>query len=249
MRLSTQPQFRILIISLIFYASKALSASDSSALRGLLVFISCSGLKSYDESKPLLPEQVMQDIRSRISRVTSFTGNGRITIDTPEFAENANISVRILEPDSIMVEIRQSGFLYAKGLVTRNQFTFWNAWENWFVQDSTNAKTLQQIFRLRIDFQDLIEILSGAMDIRISPAEMLKGTRSNDSYSIMCTDDNGREEYFVDLSREIVTRRIKMDERGNILEEVTYKDLRKRAGMFLPGVITPSSRRNRDTEV
>jgi hypothetical protein len=207
-----------------------------------LVFLSCTGSKHFDASKPVTPEIVIAHINARNSRISSFFGEGKLSLDTREYSNTGTIAVKILKPDSLMIEVSGPfGVSVGKGLVTNSTFTFYNGLENSVAQGNTTAKNLQRILRFPIEFRDIVEVLSGTMSVRAdssSPAPV--GILQDNTFLVRYKQERMSTEYTIDLSYEAVKRFVRRDENDNIVEDISFRDFRKKAGYYFPHIVSIS---------
>jgi hypothetical protein len=172
-------------------------------------------------------------------------------MDTPDQAGSGSMELRLRKPDSLLVEIfGPFGVRVAKGFVTAESFTFYNNLDNTVAAGATDAAALRSMLHVPFDFPSLLDILSGTMSFgRLADSAAIAGAENGGVYTIARHAPGGeRIEYDVDLSYDAVTRRTRKDPSGRILDEVTFRDFRKKQGMYLPTVIS-ISRPNDDENV
>jgi hypothetical protein len=212
----------------------------SSVLISILFLAGCGGSRGLDTTKPIAPEDVISLTRERNAQVRAVTGFGTISIDTPELSNAGNIEVRLLKPDSLLFEITGPfGVRAAKGLITGSNFTFYNGLENTVAEGATTAKNMKNILRLSMEFRDALDIISGTMRIAPRDSNMrMTGKLEDNYYRITYSDANWIEEYLVSLAYQSVKQYTRRDSRGEIVEDITFKDFRKKSGLFMPGIIS-----------
>lgn len=210
------------------------------ALSVLTILDGCSGSRGLDTSKPVSPDDVIGLVDRRNAEVKAMTAYGSISIDTPELSNTGSIEVNVLKPDSMMFDISGPfGVRVAKGLITSREFTFYNGLENTVAEGATNSKNLKNVLRLTIEFADALDILSGTMRIAPRAADMKRtGTLEDSYYRIAYANEQYTEEYLVDLSYESVKRYTRRDASDVIVEDISFKDFRKKSGMYMPGIIS-----------
>jgi hypothetical protein len=200
----------------------------------------CTGSRGLDTSKPVMPDDVVALVQRRNAEIRAVTATGSISIDTPELSNSGSIEMNILKPDSMMFEISGPfGVRVAKGLVTSRQFVFYNSLENTVAEAATTSKNLKSILRLSIEFADALAILSGSMGIAPrSPDMKIAGALEGQYYRITYTNTEWTEEYLVDLSYEAVKQYTRRNASGELVEEILFKDFRKKSGVYMPGIIS-----------
>ena len=219
-----------------FSRFSALTLSVSLAV----VLLACSGTKGIDASGPLDPAAVIAAVEARNAEVRALTGEGTISVDTPELANTGNIEVRILKPDSMLLIITGPfGMSVAKGLVTSSDFTFYNGLENSVATGATTAKNLKNIIRIPIEFRDIVDIASGTMGFERRPVNVIPtGAAMEGGYRLTYAGASESTTYDIDLEHSAVKRYLRKSAGGDIIEDVTFKDFRKKADLYLPTIIT-----------
>jgi hypothetical protein len=209
----------------------------SASLASILLCIACSSSGLLDTSIPLTPDVILEHMKARHAKVSTFYGEGKMSIDTPGFSTIGTVEVKILKPDSLMIEVfSYLGMHVGKGLITKSDFTFLNLREFSVSQGSTNAGNLENILHFPIEFRDIIECLSGTLNVHDN-GTTLSGVRTGNTYSISSRNEQFSAEYTIDLSYEAVTQYIRRDRENNIIEEFMFKDFRKKSGIYIPHML------------
>jgi len=203
-------------------------------------FSSCSTGWKFDLNKPIDPGNVISVVEARNVRLRSMTANGKLSVDTPEFANTGSLSLRLSKPDSLLIEISGPfGVSVAKGFITKQSFTFYNGMENTVATGSTTVANLRKVLRVSLSFHDMLDIISGTVGFGNHQAKgFAPGILDGSVYHLIATTDDGSIEYFVDLNLEAIKRYIRKDGDGEIIEDVTFRDFRKRYGLYLPTIIS-----------
>jgi hypothetical protein len=205
-----------------------------------ILICSCSNTRGVDKADGLTAPEVISLVENRNARVAGMSGSGMISIDSPEFSNSGSIELKLLKPDSLLFELSGPfGVRVAKGLVTGKAFTLYNGLDNTVAEGATDMKTLKQVLRISIEFRRIMQILSGTMSIEADRAGSVpRGIREDNFYRILYTDKAETIEYLVDLSVESVKRYTRKTTDGQVIEDIYFKDFRKKSGIYLPTVIT-----------
>ena len=216
-----------------------LDATGAAVLLISIFLASCSGPGRLPDSGPLDPATVIAAVNARNAGIHTIQAYGTVNVETPDISNSGNIQVRLSLPDSLYVDITGPfGIGVAKGLVTSSDFTLFNGLENTVMRGKTTAKNLKSVLRIAIDFRDIVSAIAGAIPI---PASLpFEGKRENDSYVLSSKQGDAITEYEVGLEHAAVRRRTTKSVDGRILEELLFRDFRKRDGVYLPTVISVS---------
>jgi outer membrane biogenesis lipoprotein LolB len=215
--------------------------STTLAVSLLFVLAACSSTPGINSSGPIETRDVLRLVSERNSAITAVEGYGTISIDSPEMSNSASISVKMLRPDSLQLDINGPfGVTVVRSLVTRNSFIFYDGFNNTVAEGPTTSDNLRKVLRVGLEFEDILDIVSGAIRLPDESLGLPEGFRDNDNYMLTWKGDTGSREYTVDLRYRAVRRYIRRDKTGDIMEEVNYKDFRKRGQHHLPQVMSIS---------
>ncbi|MDT8322539.1 MAG: DUF4292 domain-containing protein [Bacteroidota bacterium] len=205
----------------------------------LSLLVGCAGTPAIDTSKPVDHREVMRLVGERNRSLQSLEGYGKLSIDTPEFANSGAIALTILKPDSLQLEITGPfGMTVARAMVTQRDFHFYNGVENTLVQGETTVHNLRRVLRLSLRFADFLDILTGTVGFALAPADAVPETvLDGSSYTMRWPVEGGSIAYVVDLDYLAVQRFTRRDDAGDILEDVTFRDFRRKAGIHLPQIV------------
>jgi hypothetical protein len=177
-------------------------------------------------------------VEERNAEVRALSGQGRISIDTPELGNTGGITVHVLKPDSLLIDITGPfGVGVARGLVTQSLFTFYNGLDNTVIQGATSAENLRRVLHFPIEFADVIEVLTGTVGFRSAPAAEPVLSAEGSSITATFRTANGQIEYVIDTDYEAITKYTRRNTGGEIVENITFKDFRKKSGVYVPTVV------------
>ncbi len=206
----------------------------------LVLLAGCSGTPGIDMSGPIDAREVMRLVTERNAAIIAIEGYGSISIDSPEMSNSASISMKMLKPDSLQLDITGPfGVTVARSLVSSKGFIFYNGLENTVAEGPTTAANLRRFLRVTLEFSDILDILSGAIDLPATEV-VSDSRRENDLYILTWSDKDGSREYSVDLNYLAIRRYIRRNLDGDIMEEVNYKDYRKRGDVYLAQIVSIS---------
>ncbi len=213
----------------------------------LSLLAGCAGTPAVDTSKPIDPREVMRLVTERNQSLQSLEGYGKLSIDSPEFSNSGAIALTILKPDSLQLEITGPfGMTFARAMVTQRDFHFYNGVENTIVQGETTVQNLRRVLRLSLRFTDILDMLTGTVGFELAPENAApESTLDGSSYTMRWSVDGGSIAYVVDLDYLAVQRFTRRDDAGDILEDITFRDFRRKSGIHLPQIVM-ISRPDRD---
>jgi outer membrane biogenesis lipoprotein LolB len=130
-------------------------------------FYGCSTSTTTSETVEILPaDRLVKRLEANRRKIRSFEGSGTLTIKTPDFNNSASFDVVMIKPDSIYLTIMGPfGIELAQALVTKRNFTFYEALSNTVYMGETNDDVLRNILRIDISFSDLLDAIIGAVNL------------------------------------------------------------------------------------
>ena len=230
--------------------SRSLMFRALCALSPAILLLSCSSTRGIDTSKPIDPNEVIERVEARNARIQALRGYGTISVDTREIANSGGITVKLLKPDSLLLEISGPfGVGVAKAFITDKDFIFYNGADNTVVQGATTSANLRRALHIAIDFQEILAIVSGSFGFAEHPPSATRTTAlDGKTYRITYTGPDDSMEYEIDLTYEAMRRFVHRAKNGDVLEEIQFRDFRKRSDLYLPAVVT-LSRPSRDESI
>lgn len=185
------------------------------------------------------PGAVMEKVNARNKTIRSYLGNGKLSIDSPEFSGALNIELRISKPDTALLKITAIfGISIGSGLITSDEFTFYNGYNSTAIHGKTNPTNLRRAFRMSLEFSEILNILSGSFGFDRAPSGVIpQGGLENGSYKLHFNTTNGSEEYRIHPDYAAVTRFIERDKKGTVVKDISFRDFRRVSGIYVPYII------------
>ncbi|MCB2205225.1 DUF4292 domain-containing protein [bacterium] len=204
-----------------------------------ILLAGCAGTPAIDTTKPIDPAEVMRLVEARNAELHALEGYGKISVDTPEFANSGAINLSILKPDSMQIEISGPfGMTFVRAMVTQRSFQVYNGIENTLTEGQTTLRNLKRVLRLSLKFNDFLDILTGTVGFDLVPPRGKPETAlDGSSYTMRWDTAEGTLTYVIDLDYIAVQRFTRRDHSGSILEDITFRDFRKKSGMHLPQIV------------
>ena len=206
----------------------------------MILLAGCTPKKTSMITRSMTPDEIMKIIEQHNREIISLQGFGQISIDTPELSNNGSISVKLLRPDSLLVDITGPfGVGVARGLVTSMNFQFYNGIENKLFYGATNARNMKNILRMSVEFPQIINLFAGTMNFSNHPEGVTPtGVWRGNEYLISYTGAEETTEYVIDADYESITRYLKKNSQGDILEEIKFKSFKSKSDLYIPQVIS-----------
>ncbi|MBR9979155.1 MAG: DUF4292 domain-containing protein [Bacteroidetes bacterium] len=208
----------------------------------LLTLAGCAASTAIDTSKPIDPREVMRLVEERNTEVRALRGTGKISVESPEFSGGGSIQVNALKPDSLQLEITAAfGVTVARGMLTGESFQFYNGMNNTVTEGNSTVDNLRRILRFPIAFSTILDVVTGTLGFEAAPRDIPPiGILKDNDYVLAWTSEGQSHEYTVDLGTMAVRYYTRRNERGEILEEIHFRDYRRHAGIALPHIINIS---------
>ncbi len=189
----------------------------------LILFIpGCIPSKPTDDIEILPSERLINRLEANRRKIRNFEGQGVITVKSAGLNNSASFRVVLQKPDSIYLTIMGPfGIELAQALVTKNEFLFYDALQNIAYQGSTDDNILEEIFKINLSFNDLMDAFIGSINL----TEKLYRTPNKyevdyDQYILTYIDSirNSTTQYKVDIRQLGITNYRLTDPKGVLLE-------------------------------
>lgn len=207
-----------------------------------VLLAACASTPAIDTTKPVDPREVMRRVEQRGAGILALRGQGKISVESPEFSGGGSISIRLLRPDSLQLEINGPfGVTVARGLVTDRDFQFYDGMNNTIAEGSSTAENLRRVLRFPITFDVILSVLTGALGFDAAPQDAdPTGRIDGDRYLLAWETEGETLEYAVDIRTLAVTRFTRKDADGVIREEILFRDFRPHSGIEVPHIVSIS---------
>lgn len=207
----------------------------------------CAPSATVTKERTLSATEVMKRVRERNNKISTLTGDGSITIETPEGSTNGSFDLFLKKPDSLRVELHGPfGIHFGTLMLSRQQFLFYNRMENFAIVGTPDGRTLNSMFRLRLQFDEILRAFSGEFVPPSDTDSLEKSFIENDRYVVLYRTQGGMKEYRVDGDAFIVTSYRMLDSLGKPTITALTSDPEEVGGFMMPKfvrVIFPKERR------
>jgi len=212
---------------------------------GLLIlpaaFIFCSTSSRLVKLHDAKADEVYSRIADNYRRLQTFSGSGKIIIETPELQYAGTVHVVACPPDSLIVKVEAAfgvdvGFFFAD----RTRFASYAPLENTYYTGRTGDAPELLFFHIEVSFEEIMSEMIGAV---VPPF---------DSTFVMQVDggdlrfDGKRGDYhvtyWVDAEKFVVKRGVLVDAKNRLAGKQEFSRFRKKNGVWLPQLIRAESR-------
>ena len=215
-----------------------------------LIVQSCSSSKNVIGHERLhTPQEVLARVNQRNAAVKTLQGDGFITIESPEGSYNGSFDAMIMKPDSLCVELNGPlGIHFGSLFLSREHFIFYNRLENTAIVGTPDGTTLHSLFRLKMQFDEVINSFTGEFPaISSSDSAERFSTSTDGQYIITYKTPEGKKEYRIDEEQFVVVWYRVFDNEGNALIKASAGEIEESGGIPVPRflrVIFPKENRS-----
>ncbi len=163
-------------------------------------------------------EEILMLVRERNEKVKTLKGDGSITIESPEGSNNGSFDAMVKKPDSLCVELSGPLGIHVGSLfLSREQFIYYNRFENTAVVGKPDGKTLRSMFRLKMQFDEVIDAFTGEFPTIVKSDSLERFSFNEEGfYVLIYRTAEGKKEYRIDADAFIVAGYRVFDERGSV---------------------------------
>ncbi|MDZ7309902.1 MAG: DUF4292 domain-containing protein [candidate division KSB1 bacterium] len=210
------------------------------------------------------PRELYLRVAENYRRLQTFHGDGRLTIESPQFQFSAPARILAVKPDSLFIKVEAGlgvdvGFFFAD----RKRFASFSPLENVYYHGETEKMRELMFFRMELTYD---EMLSGLLGAALPPFDSsftitrdgndyrFEGKRRQRLYGIESSLVNGsgltqyaaadaendgewRLTYWVNAERGVVTRAEQRDPMNVLSARQEFKRFRQVRGVWLPQLI------------
>jgi outer membrane lipoprotein-sorting protein len=210
-----------------------------------LLVVGCAPPAALVKERTLNAGEVMERVRERNARISTLKGNGSITIESPEGSMSGSFDVSLKKPDSMLVELSGPfGIHVGTLMLSRHRFLFYNRLENRAVAGVPDGRTLGAMFRLRMEFDEILRAFSGEFAPPDGP--IASSSVQDNLYVVNYQAGAETKEFRVDGDDYFVASYRLLDSAGRPTVTALASDAEQRDGIAMPAflrVIFPKERR------
>jgi len=146
----------------------------------------------------LSAEEIIAEVTARAKAITTLKGEGEITVESHDGSTSASFDVYLKKPDSVRVEFKGPfGLRVGTLLLTKDKFILYDRTENTAIVGTPDGKTLQSLFRLKMQFEEILSAFTGEF--------FFKNTRPTHSSNFLSMTTST----FCDIKKRMSSERLK----------------------------------------
>jgi hypothetical protein len=193
----------------------------------LILFSACSGSSGEKELENIRIKELKERVNRNSIVIESMEASGNIAFDSPEQSGTGWIEVKIKKPDTVFVKIEGPfGISIANALITRNDFTYYNAQENKAITGSSTPVNIGAILRIKISFDELINGFTGGFMLNQDSSDTAGAESENGLYlvsqSVNHESSINKQKFYIDPSLFTVQKYSSLDGSDISQVEVNY---------------------------
>lgn len=202
----------------------------------ILHFVGCTAsAPSRFHHKDFSPARIHEVVQTNYGNIQTMVGNGRIAIETPEFAQSGSFGVWVRKPDTVFVRLEGPfGIELGSALITRTGFSFYNSFQNQLITGSTTSKNLHQLFRIDLEFDEMVNLFTGGIFLpvdRLDPEEM---EVTDDFIILIYRGETHHRRYWVEPHSLLIARIQHLDQDGKLFLEQRFQNYRTVGHSLIP---------------
>jgi outer membrane lipoprotein-sorting protein len=187
---------------------------------------------------PVSWSEVQEVTRGHHERIHSMSGEGQISLETPEIAQSGSFILTLQKPDSVLIQLRGPfGIKVGSALVTRTEFLFYNSLENKLITGLSSTENLNRILHIQLSFNDLVSLFAGGSFLE-SDSHAPDDTKiEDDQYIFEFYDEMSSRRYWVDPTSLLIQKVQFLDQSRKVALEQTFGKFEDTDGFAMPYAI------------
>ncbi len=189
-----------------------------------IILYSCTGSQDNTTTVSQIPvREIKEKINKNSSLIKSLEASGTISIDSPELSNSGSVDVKLKKPDSIYVKIEGPfGISVASALITRTDFIYYNAQDNYVITGATNDINIGAILKIKVSFDELINSISGSISFSDDSSDTTNALIEDENFVILENDGIFKKKYLIDHDSYSLNSYLLLDNNNKKLLEVNY---------------------------
>lgn len=164
-----------------------------------------------------------------------MTGEGRISVETPDIAQSGSFVLTLQKPDSVLIRLQGPfGINVGSALITRTGFFFYNSLENKLITGVSSVENLNRILHVQINFDDLLNLFAGGTFLENDFHAPDETYVEDDQFVFVFTSSQTRRKYWIEPVTMHIQKVQFLDERGKLALEQTFDNFEDVNGFAMP---------------
>ena len=213
----------------------------------LFMFLGCRTTNSVVLNEHAVSYLEVQALaRTHHAYIHSLSGEGRISIETPQIAQSGSFILTLQKPDSVLISFRGPfGIKVGSALVTRTEFFFYNSLENKLITGLSNPENLYRILHVQLSFDDLLSLFEGGTFLESDFHAPDEVRVEDNQYVFVFTSDKTTRKYWLDPATLLIQKVHFLDQKGKLVLEQTFSNFEDAQGVEMPYTIRIQQPRER----
>ena len=215
----------------------------------LLIGLSgCAPTKKIIGERTLSLDQVLQRVHNRNKTIATLKGNGTITVESLEGSNSGSFDVWLKKPDSLKADFSGPFGIHVGTLaLSRDQFLFYHWVDNRVIAGKPDGKTLQSMFRLKMEFDEVLNAFTGEFPAVTAGDTLSRFYVEEGVYISLYHTAKGMKEYRIDGDSFVITSYRVLDDSGRSVLNAFASRIEDADNISMPmlvRIIFPKERRS-----
>lgn len=186
----------------------------------LFVFlVSCAPTKETS-TKFNRAEDFEEYFKQNMKNIKTFYGTGNITIESPEFSNNAKCKVKIIYPDTLFLELKGIFGISIGMLLLRNEdYIFYNQIENKIITGNFNTLNENPYLNLNLSTREIIDFFAGKFFYNYINFNSSQLIRDKEYYIIESKTNNFKKRVWIDPDNLTIDRVVEYNDQDESIFE------------------------------
>ncbi len=217
---------------------------------GIVLFflIGCTHSKELNISRLSSPDDVHRFYVDCENKIRTFTGSGSITIETPEFSNNAGFTVTIHRPDSLLIKLKGPfGISVGTLFINNGKFVFLNNLKKKIQTGELDSIPIHSLINMPFTINDLVNIFTGFYGYSFMDYSNASLVFDGENYQLENNTKAEKKEMILNGSNNSFLKLIRRDQFGEVNIEVTARSYESVNGVNIPywtRIIFPQEKRS-----
>jgi len=134
----------------------------------LFIFIGCSSPRFVLDKEKVPFTEILKDIEQEQNKISSISGQSRISIDTKEFSGNFFAEILYNENDSLLINVSGPfGIDVGKMFLGKNRFIFYNQFSDQFYSGDTEDFKNRNFLQFPLKIHEISNFFTGKNHISL----------------------------------------------------------------------------------
>jgi outer membrane lipoprotein-sorting protein len=202
----------------------------------LLAFVGCNSSRvATVGNRHISYEEVQEAVQHQQQYIHSLHGEGKISVETPDMAQSGSFTLFLRKPDSVLVKLQGPfGIKVGFALITRDEFIFYNSFENKLIRGAASEKNISRILHVRLSFDDMLNLLGGGTffeDDRRTPDD---ARIEEDQWTFIYKHNGVQRIYWIDPITSLIGKIQQLDTNGKLILEQRFSNFQSVDGTDVP---------------